>query len=213
MGNRPKDKPGGYAFVMAYAKTAGVVLDWFRRELVPGCRFAELDRQAAAVPIGCRGLTAMPHFDGLVSPQVRPAMRGALSGLTLSHTKADVYRALLESLAFSLRENLEYLDHNGFGVDVIRCIGGGACSDLWLQMKADVTGRPVEKPCVTEAAVLGAAMLATMGHGDFTSLAEASAACYRRRKTFCPKRGHRKAYQEPYARYRQLKNKLLKTGE
>ena len=204
---------GDYAFVLAYAKTAGVVLDWFRRELTPGCRFAELDRRAAAVPIGCRGLTAIPHFDGLVSPQTRPEMRGALLGLTLSHTRADVYRALLESLAFSLRENLEYLDRKGFGVDVIRCIGGGARNNLWLQMKADVTGRPVEKPFVTEAAVFGAAMLAAKGYGAFTSLAEASAAFYRCRKTFCPNSGHQKAYQEPYARYRRLKNKLLKTGE
>lgn len=201
-----------YAFVLAYAKTAGVVLDWFRRELASGCQFAKLDQQAATVPIGCRGLTAIPHFDGLVSPQTRPEMRGALAGLTLSHTRADVYRALLESLAFSLRENLEYLDHNGFGVDVIRCIGGGARSDLWLQMKADVTGRPIEKPLVTEAAVLGAAMLAAKGHGAFASLAEASAAFYRCRQVFHPKRGHRKAYQEPYLRYRQLVSGLLKIG-
>lgn len=218
----PRSKPSGlmfgrfpindYAFVLAYAKTAGVVLDWFRRELAPERRFAELNRLAAAVPIGCRGLTAVPHFDGLVSPRTRPDLRGALAGLTLSHTRADIYRAFLESLAFSLRENLEYLDHNGFGVDVIRCIGGGARNDFWLQMKADVTGRPVEKPYVTEAAVLGAAMLAANGHGAFASLAEAGEAFYRRQQTFHPKSSHKKAYQEPYVRYCQLINKLLETG-
>ncbi len=79
-------------------------------------------------------------------------------------------------------------------------------------MKADVTGRRVEKPYVTEAAVLGAAMLAAKGHGAFASLAEAGAAFYRCRQTFHPQSGHRKAYQEPYVRYCQLVNKLLEIG-
>ncbi len=189
-----------YRYVLAFAKTAGVVLDWFRT-LCGGVPFEVLDREAAAVPPGCRGLTAVPHFDGQVSPRPDAALRGAFRGLTLRHARADLYRALLEGLAFSLRENLDWLARHGLAPTILRCIGGGARNAFWLQLKADVLGRRVEQPAVTEAAVLGAAMLAAWGAGAFAALPEASAAWYRSGRTFAPDPAAHAAYEEPYARY------------
>lgn len=194
-----------YKFAMAFSKTAGVVLDWFRRGFCDNAGFEELNREAERVPIGSRGLSMLPHFDGAISPAPDPNMRGIFANLTLQHTRADLYRAILEALSFCLQENILFLAEQGFPLEVIRSIGGGAKNEFWLQMKADVTGLPVEQPEVTEAAVLGAAMLAAAGQGAFHSLAESSAAWYRKRRTFTPDNDRQRAYQEPYRRYQALK--------
>jgi xylulokinase len=197
-----------YQFALAYAKTAGLVVDWLRRELCPGRSFEELDRLAAAVPAGSRGLTVLPHFDGAVSPRPDPAVRGAFANLNLGHTLGDLYRALLEALSFSLRENLELMERSGFRLERIRSIGGGARSDLWLQMKADVTGLPVDRPACTEAATMGAAMLAATGAGAFATLEESVAVFYRTQRTFLPREQDRGAYEQAYRRYQELRRRL-----
>jgi xylulokinase len=176
-------------------------LDWFRRELGGDLTFDQLDAAAALVPIGSRGITMVPHFDGRVSPSPDAAVRGAFHHLTLQHAQADLYRSVLEALSFSLRENVEFLRRSGLTFDTIRSIGGGAKNAFWLQMKADVIGQPIEKPAVAEASTLGAAMLAAVGHGAFASLAEASAALYRAGAVFQPRPEAQAAYEMPYHRY------------
>jgi len=198
-----------YYFVLAYVKTAGVVLDWFRRECAGGASFDALNAEARAVPVGCRGLTMVPHFDGMISPAPDAAMRGHFCNLTLQHTRADLYRSILEALAFSLRENMELIRQNGLGIEAVRCIGGGAQNEFWLQIKADVTGKPVEQPAVTESAVLGAAMLAAWGAGAFPSLAETSATWYRIGRVFTPNLVNHERYAAPYRRYRELTGKTI----
>ncbi|MBI2438963.1 MAG: carbohydrate kinase, partial [Lentisphaerae bacterium] len=187
---------------------------WFRRECAGGESFEALNDQAAKVPIGCRGVTMLPHFDGMISPTPDAAMRGLFANLTLQHTRAEMYRAILEALAFSLRENMELLRRHGLAPETIRCIGGGARNDLWLQMKADVIGMAVEKPAVTEASVLGAAMLAAWGAGlvprragAFHALAETSAAWYHAQRIFSPDENSHRQYEAPYRRYRDLTTK------
>ncbi len=194
-----------YRFAMAYSKTAGLVLDWFRREFCGNAEFEELNREAAKTPIGCRGVSMLPHFDGMISPKPNPQVRGIFANLTLRHTRADLYRAILEALSFCLYENIQFLQEMGCSFNTIRSIGGGAKNDFWLQMKADVTGLPVEKPVVTEAAVLGAAMLAAEGQGVFRSLEESSASLYRAGQVFTPDDARHRAYREPYQRYQALK--------
>ena len=198
----------GYRYALAYAKTAGLIIDWFRQQFGAGRTLAELEALAAQSPVGSRGLTVLPHFDGMVSPLPNPATRGAFLGLTLSHAAGDLYRAVLESIAYSLRENAELMQQNGLSFDVLRSIGGGAKSDLWLQMKADVTGLPIERPAVTEAATLGAAMLAATGAGEFASVAECSAAFYRAERVFMPDALRHADYAQPYQAYRELYRKL-----
>jgi xylulokinase len=202
----------GYSFALAYAKTAGLIVDWFMQEMGAGKTRAELEALAAASPPGSRGITVIPHFDGMVSPQPNAAARGALMNLSLHHTLGDMYRAVLESIAFSLRENLELMQSSGLSVGTLRSIGGGARSDLWCQIKADVTGMPVERPAVTEAATLGAAMLAAVGAGAFASLAECSAAFYRAEYTFVPDTQRHALYEAPYHAYRSFYQSLYGTG-
>lgn len=216
--NRPRGLPAGllsgkfpipaHWFILAYSKTTGLVLDWFRREFCSSSSWEEMERSAAAVPPGSHGLLALPHFDGTVSPFPNPLARGAFCNLSLQHTKSDMFRALLESLAYSLRENLELMRRNGFPVDAVRSIGGGAQNNLWLQIKADVIGMRVEKPVVTEAAVLGAAMLAAVGNGEFKSLAESSRTLYQVERVYAPNMENTQKYKSSYETYRQLKAQL-----
>ncbi len=192
----------GLRYRLAFAKTAGVLLDWFRRELGGQLSFDELNAAAQAVPPGSRGLTVCPHFDGRVSPAPDSSLRGALLHLTLQHTRGDVYRALLEALAFCLRENLEMLERHGLPAEIVRVIGGGAGNDFWMQMQADITGHDIERPALAEAAALGAAMLAMAGAaGPGADLAEISAGCSRPGRVFRPAPDPAAAYAAAYRRY------------
>lgn len=190
-----------YRFVLAYAKTGGLVLDWFRRVFAPGQDLDALEALALRVPAGCGGLTVVPHFDGRVSPHPDPSVRGLLAGVTLRHGRAEIYRAILEGLTFVMKQNLDVWKRCGLVPRSLRAIGGGASSDLWLQMKADVTGLCVEKPVITEAAVFGAAMIAAVGAGEFGSLEECSTRLYRIRRVFHPEVSQREPYREAYGRY------------
>ncbi len=189
-----------YQFALCYSKTAGVVLDWFRRVFCPERSLAELEALAAQSPPGSNGVTMLHHFDGMVSPRPNADARGAFCGLSLSHGLGDLYRAILESLAFSLRENQALMRAAGLPVTVVRALGGGARSDLLLQIDADVCGLPVERPAVTEAATLGAALLAVAGAGEYGSVEEASERCYRPARVFTPNQPA--AYEAPFAAYR-----------
>ena len=220
---RPRGLPAGllsgkfplpsYWFILAYSKTAGLVLDWFRREFFPSASWKEMEQSALAAPPGSHNLLALPHFDGTISPFPNPSARGAFCNLTLRHTKSDMFRALLESLAYSLRENIEFMGRNGYPVDVVRSIGGGAQNNLWLQIKADVTGMSVEKPVVYEAAVLGAAMLAAAGNGEFKSPAESSEKFYRTERVFAPNKDNAQKYRSTYENYRRIKARLYEEKE
>jgi xylulokinase len=120
------------------------------------------------------GLLVLPHFAGAGTPSFDTASRGAILGLTFSTTRTDLAKAILEGLTYELRLNLDLLRAGGATIDVLRAIGGGARSPLWLQLKADITGIPVITPRVTEAAALGAALLAGAGAGLFASASEAA---------------------------------------
>lgn len=190
-----------YQFALAYSKTAGVVLDWYRKSFFADKSFDELNSAAEMTEIGSKGLTFLPHFDGTVSPIPNPNAKGFICDLTLNHSPADIYRSILESISFSLRENIDFLYDKGFNIDVVRSIGGGAKSDFWLQMKADVINVPVEKPKITEAATLGAAMLAAVGYGMYDSVAECSENFYHVDKIFEPNKSAHDEYCIPYGRY------------
>jgi xylulokinase len=191
----------GFRYLLAYSKTAGLLLEWFRSQLGAGRSLEDLDAEALLIAPGSQGLSVLPHFDGMVSPNPNPSARGAFINLSLRHTPAHLYRAILESVAFSLRENLELITTAGFRIGRLRSIGGGARSDVWLQIKADVTGQEIERPLVPEAAVLGAAMMAATCVGHFKSVKEASEALYKGLKVFYPRSAAHQEYEEYYGRY------------
>jgi xylulokinase len=193
-----------YQYAEAFAKTAGVVLEWFKQELSPGKSLRDMDEMASKVPMGSHGLIMLPHFDGMNSPVPNPEARGAFLNLSLHHTRADMYRATLEALGYTLNENLELFRRSGFDIQSVRSIGGVAKSDFWLQLTADITGLPIEKPMIVEAAVLGAAMIAAVGCGALSSLQEGSEAFYKRERIFTPRTENHGAYEKLCENYVQL---------
>jgi xylulokinase len=198
----------GTDYILAYSKTAGLLLEWFRVELNVAEELSELDHAAEGIPPGSDGLIVLPHFDGMVSPRPNVRARGAILNLTLRHSRYHLYRAMLESLAFSLMENLELLTAQGFHASELRSIGGGARSDLWLQIKADVSGIPIQRPVVTEAAVLGAAMLAAAGIGHYQSIREASEELFKVGRVFHPRSLENRQYRDVYRIYLDLQARV-----
>jgi len=191
-------------FILAYSKTAGLVLDWFRKIVAAETSFEELNEAAKKVPVGSNGLCMVPHFDGMISPTPNQRMRGAFIGLSLHHGRAHMYRSILEALTFNIMANIQIMQSRGLNIEVIRSIGGGAANPLWRQIKADAAGLPVELPAVPEAATLGAAMLAAYGRGDFNSLEETSSRFYHCRAVVKPDLTRHGLYREAYENYSRI---------
>jgi xylulokinase len=159
-------------------QSAGASYQWARNELC-GLEMAEaarlgvsayelMNRDAATVPAGCRGLLFLPYLMGERSPHWNPAARGVFLGLTLTHRRADMIRAVLEGVSFNLRIILDAFVRQGVRVPSIRVIGGGAKGALWCQILADVMNRPIERLALLEEATsVGAAIAGGVGVGIF----------------------------------------------
>ncbi len=130
--------------------------------------------------------------------------RGAIVGLTLSTTRPDIVKAILECLAFEMRINLDYWSGAGIVVDELRAVGGGARSPRWLQIRADILGRPVRTLEVREAACLGAAILAGTAAGVYSSVDEGIARTVRLGQTYEPGTASVSRYTERFDIYRRL---------
>jgi xylulokinase len=149
--------------VMGVTQGAGLSLRWFRDQLGNGTSYDALMKEAAAAPPGADGLLWAPYLMGERTPHLDPNARGALVGLTAQHTRAHVIRAILEGVAFSLRDTFTIFRDLGVPVKSIRLGGGGARSALWQQIQADIYGMPVELVAADEGAAYGAALLAGVG--------------------------------------------------
>jgi len=198
----------GHCYALAFTITSAIVLKWFRDLCAPGQDYERFLEGVEAVPPGAEGLTVLPHFSGTATPTFNPHARGAFWGLTLGHTRAHLARAIMESCACMLQECLEPIVERGWQVERVRSLGGAARSDVWLQMKADMLGVPVERPACQDAASLGAAALAAWGVGRYASVAEAAEAWYRPARLFMPDPARFAIYREVYARYRELYRRL-----
>ena len=186
-----------------WTSTAGMALKWFKNTLSENFSFADLDRLAEAVPPGSDGLVALPYFTGSTMPKYNPDARAVFAGVTLGHTRGHFARAIMESIAFLLRQDLEYLGADSIGE--IRITGGGASSRLWSQIKADVTGKTLRTLRETETACLGSAIFAAVGVGAFPSIPEAARAFAATDITYAPSGAD---YGAAYAAFGQLDDKL-----
>ena len=157
---------------------------------------------AAGTEPGAQGLVVLPHLQGAMAPDANPHARGVVLGLALHHGRDHLARAILESVAYVIRRNIEVLEELGIAVESIRACGGGARSAIWKQIEADVTGRPVHVAAQTEAATLGACILAGHGSGLFTSITEAADRMVTLAGTFEPDPGNAAVYDDSYAVYR-----------
>ena len=170
--------------VMGVTQAAGLSLRWFRDQFGAGKDdgrdpYEWLTEEATAVEAGSKGLLWTPYLMGERTPHLDPDARGALVGLTASHTRAHVIRAILEGVAFSLRDSFTIFDEMGVPVNSIRLGGGGARSRLWRQIQADVYGKEVEIVEAEEGAAYGAAILAGVGAGMWNTVDEACSAVVR----------------------------------
>ncbi|MBN9101722.1 MULTISPECIES: FGGY-family carbohydrate kinase [unclassified Pseudonocardia] len=145
--------------------TSGAVTEWLRT-LVGSPEHAELQAEAEASGTGARGLLMLPYFAGERTPIADPDARGVVAGLTVSHTRGDLYRAALEATAFGVRHNVEAMRDAGAGVHRVVAVGGGTTSALWPQIVTDVTGLEQHIPTVTIGASYGAAHLAARAVGE-----------------------------------------------
>jgi xylulokinase len=197
--------------LMGVMLSAAGSLRWFRDALAPGVGFDELVGQAAAVPAGSRGLLFLPYLTGERTPHPDPLARGAFVGLTVSHTRAELTRAVLEGVAFGLRDSLELL--RAIGVEPpgeIRATGGGIQSPLWRRILADVLGAAIVTTSTAEGAAQGAATLAAVGAGWFATVQDACRALVRVGDPTEPS-AEGAGYEEAYAAYRELYRALAPT--
>lgn len=200
--------PGGW-HVMGVTQAAGLSLRWFRDRFGVQSKdgrdpYDILAEEASAAPAGSDGAFWLPYLMGERTPHLDPNARAALLGLTASHTRAHVIRAILEGVAFSLQDTFTIFDEMKIPVASIRLGGGGARSPLWRQIQADVYGREVEIVAAEEGAAYGAAILAGTGAGAWASVEQACDVLVRVASRIPPHREDSATMQHAYLTYRKI---------
>jgi xylulokinase len=168
----------------------------------PGVAFDALVAEAQRWEPEVEGLTFLPYLSGERTPHADPDARGAFVGLTVRHDRGALARAVLEGVAYGLRDSLELLRDLGVRPEVARASGGGARSELWLRIVASVLGISLERTAVEEGAAYGAALLGGVAGGVFADVQEAVRACVRVRDAVDPEPAWTEAYDVGYARFR-----------
>ena len=167
-----------------------------------------LDEEAAAVPPGAEGLVVRDDWQGNRSPYKNPQARGAIVGLSLAHGPGHIFRALYEATACGTRHILEDAAAHGMKVERIFLGGGGARSALWLQIHADILGKPVHLTRESESCALGAAMTAAVAAGVYPNFDEAAHGMVAIEKVVEPNPANATVYNELFGRYVELYTRL-----
>ncbi|MCC6799415.1 MAG: xylulokinase [Anaerolineae bacterium] len=195
--------PGQWHFMGVMLSAAGS-LQWYRDTLRPGEDFGPLTGEAADIPPGAEGLIFLPYLTGERTPHPDPLARGAFVGLTSRHTRPHLTRAVLEGVAFGLRDSFELIKNSDAGrIDEVRISGGGARSAVWRQIFADVFGVPLVVVKALEGAAYGAALLAGVGGGVWPDVPTAAEQTVELGERVEPGE-HAGAYEAAYRLYRDL---------
>ena len=196
--------PGCWS-VMAACLNGGSVLKWLNRTVFGGVDYDEINRMVASRPCGSNGLFFLPYMAGERTPHMDPNARGVFFGLTLDHGREDMARALMEGIVFGLNDGLNVLQEIGIPCKRIVAAGGGARSDVWLQMQADIFEKDVLRSASKEQACLGAAITAAVGAGAFPDYETACAVCVEpSTSVFRPKEENVRIYRQLYPIFRSL---------
>lgn len=183
---------------------SGGSVRWFN-DTIGRTTFEAMCDAAAAVPAGADGVIFVPALSGAMTPRWNGKARGVFHGLSMAHGTGHLGRAVFEGCAFGLRDIVDRFVELGLGDGEIRVVGGGSKSDLLLQMKADVTGKPVRRVIHPEATAIGATMIAAVASGTFASLDDAAATLVRlEARLYEPDPAVAPAYDDAYATYRAL---------
>ncbi|PWH17488.1 MAG: xylulokinase [Anaerolineae bacterium] len=196
--------PGKWHLMGVMLSAAGS-LRWYRDTFAPGVGFDDLLAPAAEIPAGADGLLFLPYLTGERTPHPDPLARGAFVGLTVRHALPHLTRAVLEGVAFGLRDSFELMKSSGLGeIRQVRVSGGGAKSPLWRQILADVFGCELVTVNTTEGAAYGAALLAAVGAGQFESVEAACQAAIQITGSTTPNPDQVREYEAIYPLYRGL---------
>jgi xylulokinase len=206
----------GLFLAMTLNHSGGLSLRWFRdtlgrweQERAQTTGQDAYDLLLAEVSPDPTDLLFLPHFSGSGTPVWDNSSKGAVLGLTFATTQATMAKALLEGLTFELRNNLDLLKEAGVPITELHAVGGGARSPLWLQLKADICQVPLRVPQVTEAACLGAALLAGVAAGVYPDVATAVTQTVHLQQRIEPQADSVTAYNEKYQIYRQVYPTLI----
>jgi len=200
-----------FFITLAFNFTGGALLRWFRDNLAFEEKKKAEDTGKDVYSIIIRGAKAspsslfvLPHFTTTGTPYMDSRSCGAILGLSLNSNKAELIRAILEGIDFEMKLNLTLLEKVGVPVEEIRVAGGGAKSYQWLQLKADIYDKRILSLNVTEAACLGAAILAGLGSGVYSSIEEGIKACVRIKREFYPQKKWANVYKEKFKLYQTI---------
>ena len=195
--------PGRWHFMGVMLSAAGS-LQWYRDTLAPGVSFDSLVNEAGDIRAGSEGLFFQPYLTGERTPYPDPLVRAAWVGLTVRHTRAHMTRAVLEGVAFGIKDSFTLISNAGLGsIQQVRISGGGAKSALWRQIIADVLGVELVTVNTTEGAAFGAVLLAGVGAGVYKDVPTACEATIQITGRTSPTQATH-AYQEYYPHYRAL---------
>lgn len=207
--------------IMGVNLSSGGALQWFRDTLCQSLvNFSKsegfepynlLGLEAGRVPPGSQGLFYLPYLSGERTPHADPHARGCFIGLTLAHGRGHMVRAILEGVTFALRDSLEIIRELGVPVEEIRASGGGARSQLWRQIQADVFGQPVCSLQAEEGPAYGVALLAAVGAGAYDHIVQACGQCVRVASQTPVNARTSEIYQKRYALFRELYPRLKET--
>jgi ribulokinase len=202
----------GLFLVEGGQSSTGANLAWFKRtfaqDLPERQAYQILDGEASGVPPGAGGLVALDYFQGNRTPYTDSKARGALWGLSLSSSRGQIFRALMESIAFGSRLILEALAESGSPIDQIYACGGATRSDLFMQIYADVCGIPISVVKVADAPLVGDAVLAFTGLGVYPDLATAAEAMVKFDRHFLPNPRVSQEYQFYFELYKDTYHQL-----
>ena len=199
--------PGGQYFIENPGWLSGGALTWFR-DLFGLADFDALTAAAASVPPGAGGVTFIPALSGAMAPEWIASARGCFYGMTPSHGMAHLARALLEGMAFAMRDVFDRVRAMGLRADELVITGGGAKSALWRQIRADVCDCPAASPAHADTSPIGAALLAARAAGIIGDLHEAAARANALQEAAAPIAAHHEAYETAYQRYRLIFSSL-----
>ncbi len=204
--------PGRWHLMGVMLSAAGS-LRWYRDTLAPGMGYDDLLAPAAGVQPGAEGLLFLPYLTGERTPHPDPLARGAFVGMTVRHGMAHLTRAVLEGVAFGLRDSFELIKSAGLSsIDQVRVSGGGARSALWRQILADVFNAELVTVNTTEGAAYGAALLAGVGVGAWADVDSACQSTVRQTGATEPRPGQVEFYEKVYTLYRGLYPALRETS-
>ncbi len=189
----------------ALSFTGGAAIKWFRDEFAK-----DLSKENAYVVLGDSvkdaptGILILPHFAGAANPYMDTGSKAAILGLTLEHTRADLYKAMMEGVTYEIMTNVSHLEDAGVSMDSLYATGGGASSPVWLQIKADILNRPITALLAKEVGACGTAMLCAVALGEYKDLKEAKKAFVKVGKTYLPNPEKQAKYAGYYNAYRKI---------